>query len=201
MILSNSAIFEALDAGDVVIQPEPSPRFSTALAKSPYQTSAVDLCLGETLAYVRDGLAVNVDLRRGRFDQLFVPNSTTVTISEEQPFALEKGRLVLGRTREFVDLPIRPGGRCFAARVEGKSSFARCGLLVHFTAPTVHAGFRGHITLELMNLGPLPILLFPNMPICQLVLEEVSGQPIPNDSQFHGQTHPGGPAGNRPSVG
>jgi dCTP deaminase len=76
--------------------------------------------------------------------------------------------------------------------VEGKSSYARCGLLVHFTAPTIHAGFSGTITLELINFGPLKIELYPDMPICQLIVEQVSGMPFRNDSQFQGQSRPGG---------
>ena len=84
------------------------------------------------------------------------------------------------------------GQTSLAARVEGKSSYARCGVLVHFTAPTIHAGFAGTITLELANLGPLPVMLYPNAPICQLVVEEVLGTPFRNDSQFQHQRRAGG---------
>jgi len=65
---------------------------------------------------------------------------------------------------------------------------------VHFTAPTIHAGFSGTITLELINLGPLDIALFPQMPICQLIVEQVHGVPFRNDSQFQGQQSAGGAA-------
>ena len=65
-------------------------------------------------------------------------------------------------------------------------------MLVHFTAPTIHAGFSGTLTLKLINLGPCPISLYPETPICQLILEEVAGVPVPNESQFQGQTAPGG---------
>jgi dCTP deaminase len=98
------------------------------------------------------------------------------------------GKLVLARTMERVELPIQPGAPCLAGRIEGKSSYARCGLLVHFTAPTIHAGYNGIITLELINLGTIPISLFPGMPICQLIVEKVDGVPFRNDSQFQGQT-------------
>ena len=97
-------------------------------------------------------------------------------------------RLVLGKTLEKVTLPIIDDGTCLAARVEGKSSYSRCGLLVHFTAPTIHSGFSGTITLELINLGTIPILLHPEIPICQLIIEQVDGVPIRRDSQFQGQT-------------
>jgi dCTP deaminase len=106
---------------------------------------------------------------------------------------------VLGKTLERVELPILPDGVSLAARVEGKSAFARCGLLVHFTAPTIHSGFKGNITLELINLGPLDIALYPNTPICQLIIEQVHGTPFGNESQFHGQSTPGG-AGPKPRI-
>ena len=76
-----------------------------------------------------------------------------------------------------------------------RSSYARCGLLVHFTAPTIHAGYSGTITLELINFGPFPILLYPGAPICQLIVEQVSGTPFRNDSQFQGQSRAGGKVG------
>jgi dCTP deaminase len=135
-----------------------------------------------------------VDLRRGGFADLLGPYSTNVTITDDQPFDLKPHRFVLGKTRERAELPLidECQGPCLAARVEGKSSYARCGLLVHFTAPTIHAGFEGTITLELMNLGPLTISLHPGAPICQLIVEQVKGKPLRNDSQFQGQSRPGG---------
>lgn len=71
-----------------------------------------------------------------------------------------------------------------AARVEGKSSLARIGLAVHITAPTIHAGFDGQIRLEIVNHGPLPILLKPGMRICQLIFEQTLGTP---DKVYGGQ--------------
>jgi dCTP deaminase len=194
MILSNTSIQQALDDGRLKIAPEPAPRRKTNdTDECPYNTTAVDLTLGDEIAWFNEGLAINIDLRLGRFADLFGPNSESRTITDDQPFALKKGTLVLGKTRERITLPIMPEGTpSLAARVEGKSSYARCGLVVHFTAPTIHAGFEGPITLELINLGPIPILLCPGAPICQLVVEEVLGVPFRNDSQFQGQTHPGG---------
>lgn len=193
MILSNVEIHRALDDGRLVLNPEPQPRKSNESEPGcPYQTSAVDLRFGNEISYFNQGLPVNVDLRQGGFAKLFGPNSTSETITEERPFVLKPGRLVLGKTLERVELPIFSGGQSLAARVEGKSSYARCGLLVHFTAPTIHAGFRGTITLELFNLGPFHISLFPDAPICQLIVETVDGVPFRNDSQFHGQGGAGG---------
>lgn len=193
MILSNVEIHLALDDGRLVLEPEPTPRTpDDADVDCPYQTSAIDLRLDSEISYLNEDLPITIDLRRGGFAKLFGPNSQNQTISEEQPFVLKPGRLVLGRTLERVELPILEGGNCLAARVEGKSSYARCGLLVHFTAPTIHSGYKGTITLELYNLGTCDISLFPNAPICQLIVERVQGIPFRNDSQFHGQQAAGG---------
>ena len=193
MILSNSEIHRALDEGRLKIDPEPAPRFPSEKAESPYQTSSVDLKLGTEISYFDGDLPVNLDLRQGGFASLFSKVSRRHELTEEQPFVLEPGKLVLGRTHERIELPLFSDGRTsLAARVEGRSSYARCGLLVHFTAPTIHAGFVGHITLELCNFGPHKISLFPFSTICQLILEEVSGAPFRNDSQFHGQSSAGG---------
>ncbi|MGO9742550.1 MAG: dCTP deaminase [Roseiarcus sp.] len=89
-------------------------------------------------------------------------------------FILNPNRFVLGWTLEKVHLP--PSAR-IAARVEGKSSLARLGLLVHITAPTIHSGFDNLIRLELVNLGTIPIRLRKDMRICQLIFELTLGTP------------------------
>lgn len=95
-------------------------------------------------------------------------------------------------TLERVSFPIREDQQCYSARVEGKSSLARCGILIHFTAPTIHAGFEGTITLEMINMSVHNFLLYPGMYICQLIIEEVRGSPISAPNQFIGQTRPAG---------
>jgi dCTP deaminase len=192
MILANIRIHEALDNGWLKIQPEPQPRYKAPGTDCPYQTSSVDLHLGSEISYFKEGLAISLDLRRGSFADLFGPNSERRTITQEQPYSLAPGKLVLAKTLERVELPIEENRPCLAARVEGRSSYARAGLLVHFTAPTIHAGFAGSITLELINLGIIPILLYPGAPICQLIIEQVFGTPFRNDSQFQGQVSAGG---------
>lgn len=194
MILSNVSIHEALGKGWLKITPEPTPRQkSEGGPKCPYQSSAVDLRLGEEIAFFKEGIPAQIDLRKGDFNTIFGPLSETRKLTEDQPFVLRPQKLVLGKTFERVSFPLQPEGtHSLAARVEGKSSYARCGLLVHFTAPTIHAEFDGTITLELINLGPLDIALYPRMPICQLIIEQVHGVPFSNTSQFQGQLKPGG---------
>jgi len=194
MILSNVEIQRAIDEKRLFIDPEPLPRMPTGTAgvDCRYQTSSVDLGLGDEISYFKPGRALDINLSRGGFAELFGDNSVTIKMQHGQPFVLKPNQLVLGRTLEKVTLPIVADGHSLAARVEGKSSYARCGLLVHFTAPTIHAGFSGSITLELINLGPCNISLYPGTPICQLIVEAVLGTPFRNDSQFHNQTRPGG---------
>jgi dCTP deaminase len=87
----------------------------------------------------------------------------------DEPFILHPGEFVLGSTLEVVTLPDD-----LAARVEGKSSLGRLGLLTHATAGFVDPGFSGHVTLELANVATLPIKLYPGMKIGQLCFFQLS---------------------------
>ena len=192
MILSNVAIHLAIDQGRLRIEPEPRPRTPTlAEPECPYDTTSVDLCLGPRLSIPRRG-PYTYDLRRGGIGAFLAANCDHVTLDPQGGYAFEPGAFALGQTQEIIELPILQGVPPLAARIEGKSSYARCGLLVHFTAPTVHAGWSGRLTLEMKNLGNVPVMLFPGMKICQLILEVVEGTPHPNPSQFQEQTAPVG---------
>lgn len=154
--------------------------------KPPFNTSAVDLRLSDEIM-VPQGGAFQIDLSGGGIAKLLQQNSNRHNITPAQPFSLKPNQLVLARTIEVVDFPILDADICYSARVEGKSSLARCGILVHFTAPTIHAGFSGTITLEIINLGPQAFLLTQNMFVCQLIIEEVRGRPADAPNQFSGQ--------------
>lgn len=198
MILSNSAIVEALDDGRLIIEPEPDRR---AGAESPLSTSAIDLRLGPIIARPREAPHAVVDLgRAGRITDTLAAFTDDFEMGDGG-YVLEPGpsNLILGHTLETVqllppeDLDMRAAGKpVLAARLEGKSSRARFGLLVHFTAPTIHAGWSGRIALEIMCLGRYPLRLYPGLPICQLILEEVRGRPIAATSEFQGQRRPTG---------
>lgn len=119
----------------------------------------------------------SVDVRLDRFFRLFdnhkypvidpaaeQPDLTRlVEVDGAEPFVLHPGEFVLGSTYEKVTLPDD-----VAARLEGKSSLGRLGLLTHSTAGFIDPGFTGHVTLELSNVATLPILLWPGMKIGQL---------------------------------
>jgi dCTP deaminase len=119
----------------------------------------------------------SVDVRIDRFFRLFdnhkyahidpaeeQPELTRlVEVETGEPFILHPGEFVLGSTYETVTLPDD-----IAARLEGKSSLGRLGLLTHSTAGFIDPGFSGHVTLELSNMATLPIKLWPGMKIGQL---------------------------------
>jgi deoxycytidine triphosphate deaminase len=111
MILSNVEIQRAIDENRLLIEPEPMPRQPTGAVgvDCPYQTTSVDLRLGDQISYFKEGLP------RGGFARLFGPMSESQVISSGQPFVLRPNRLVLGRTLEKVTLPIAVAAPHFTA--------------------------------------------------------------------------------------
>ncbi|MFF7191808.1 dCTP deaminase [Streptomyces sp. NPDC008222] len=99
------------------------------------------------------------------------PDLTRLVVpAEGEPFVLHPGEFVLASTYERVSLPDD-----LAARLEGKSSLGRLGLVTHSTAGFIDPGFEGHVTLELSNLATLPIKLWPGMKVGQLAVFAMSG--------------------------
>lgn len=165
MILTDREIRIAIENGLISISPNPDP--------SQYSSTSLDLKLDKNLRRFKDlpkGYSAAID--PADMDIKGVLRESTDTVEIQGAFSLDPGRLVLGWTVEEVDLDLRAR---IAARVEGKSSLARFGLGIHVTAPTIHAGFRGPIQLELINHGHLPIVLKPGMRICQLIFEQTLG--------------------------
>jgi dCTP deaminase len=114
-----------------------------------------------------------------------------VTVEDEEPFVLHPGEFVLGQTLERVRLPDD-----LVARLEGKSSLGRLGLVIHSTAGFVDPGFEGNLTLELSNLATLPITIYHGMPIGQIsfmrmdrAVEHAYGADEAG-SKYQGQTEP-----------
>jgi dCTP deaminase len=147
----------------------------------------------------------SVDVRLDRFFRLFdnhkyqhidpavdQPDLTRlVEVDAMESFVLHPGEFVLGATYEAVTLPDD-----IAARLEGKSSLGRLGLLTHSTAGFIDPGFSGHVTLELSNVATLPITLWPGMKIGQLCFFRLSSpaeHPYGSDkygSRYQGQRGP-----------
>jgi dCTP deaminase len=118
-----------------------------------------------------------------------------VEVASDEPFILHPGEFVLGSSFEYVKLP-----NDIAARLEGKSSLGRLGLLTHSTAGFVDPGFQGHVTLELSNVATLPIKLWPGMKIGQLCFFQLSSpSENPYGSEKYGSRYQGqrGPTASR----
>lgn len=185
-VLSNRAMIAALDEGRLVIDPRPLP--GPEERDTPYDTISVDLRLGPEIFVPPSGLNLTFDIRSTGLVQTLRTVYQPRSIGES--YTLSPNEFILGSTLERIELPL--SDRCLAARVEGRSSLARTGLLVHFTAPTIHPGFTGTIALEMINLGKIPLTLRPGLRVCQLIVETVDGEPIRADSQFQGQRQPTG---------
>jgi len=187
VILSNLGILAAMKAGRLKIENlaglDPS--------REPFNTSSVDLRLAPEI-YIPKRLEKAWDLRVDYPGTFLLENSDHVIITKEKPFVLEPHVFILGWTMEHVHFPMDDKGPCYSARVEGKSSRARCGLVVHLTAPTIHNEFNGKIALEMVNLGLTPILLHAGVYICQLVVEQLDRLAVTAPNQFSGQANPVG---------
>jgi dCTP deaminase len=190
VILSNVKIVEAIEKGHISITPTP-PRDPGA---PPFNTSSIDLTLGDELLVPREGANITFALKEKFSTDFLERNWRAIKITDEQPYKLRPSTLVLGRTAERVAFPINPDpeGPNYSARVEGRSSHARLGLVIHLTAPTIHADFEGTITLEMVNFGAYPLELTPGIKICQLIVETVDGTPAFAPNQFRGQGAPHG---------
>ena len=195
MILSNLEIQKALDEKRLVIDPEPLPRVKGLRDKyCPYDSHTVDLKLGNEIKIPKLEAATIDFSAPGSIANLIAQNSEQQILEENRPYTLKPSQFLLAQTLETITLPIINSSTPLAARIEGKSSRARCGLLVHFTAPTVHPGWSGPLTLEIINLGQAKLNLHLGMPIAQLIIEQVYGEIASNPSQFQNQTTPEGKA-------
>lgn len=182
MILTDREIQMSLESGAIVIDPLPG--------QKAYSSTTVDLTLDSTLSIFESDLAGTqtiLDPSGQGFDHeaVLAKHSRQETIKSDG-YLFHPGHMILAWTKEYVELPAH--GKV-AARVEGKSSLARLGISIHLTAPTIHAGFKGQIRLEMMNHGKHPILLRTDMRICQLVFEMTTGTPVLGyKGRFSGQT-------------
>jgi dCTP deaminase len=155
VLLSDRDIRTEIDAGRVVLEP-----FDSAMI----QPSSVDLRLDRLFRVFENHRYPHIDPAEDQPDL-----TRLVEPDDDEPFILHPGEFVLGSTYEVITLPDD-----IAARLEGKSSLGRLGLLTHSTAGFIDPGFSGHVTLELSNVATLPIKLWPGMKIGQLCFFRLS---------------------------
>src|SRR6266550_1572558 len=177
MVLSDRTIKAEIEAERIVLDP-----FDEAMV----QPSSVDVRVDRRFRVFRNARYPFIDVRQP-MEEL----TEAVEISDDDPFILHPGEFVLGQTLERVRLPDD-----VVARLEGKSSLGRLGLLIHSTAGFVDPGFDGHVTLELSNVANLPITIYYGMKIGQLSfvqLTEPAERPYGSDalgSKYQGQRGP-----------
>ena len=177
MVLSDHSNQEALDSGRLVVNP---------LGENAIQPASLDIRLDAHFRVFRNHRQAYIDIRE-EMEELTEPES----IAPDEPFVLHPGEFVLGSTLERVALPDD-----LVARLEGKSSLGRLGLLIHSTAGFIDPGFDGHVTLELSNVANLPITIYNGMKIGQLSfmqLVEPAAKPYGSGalgSKYQGQRGP-----------
>ena len=188
-VLSDGTILQYVQEGRIKVDPW-DPKM--------VQPASIDLRLGDSFRVFHNHRATAIDLRDP-------PSNLTeeVVMPDGEAFVIHPGEFCLGRTLEWVQIP-----NDVVARIEGKSSLGRLGLIVHATAGFCDPGFEGTLTLELNNLTRVPIRLYPGLPIAQLsfmTLDRPALRPYGSPglgSHYQGQRaatesrYEGGPAGN-----
>lgn len=176
MILSDRDILTRLEQGDITITPTPD--LDTQL-----QPASLDLRLGydfQTFNYTRQALIDPADPRT--FEQL----TSLTQLQDGERFLVHPGEFVLATTLEHVEIPDD-----LLARLEGRSSIGRIGIVIHSTAGYIDPGFKGKITLEISNLGRIAVALYPRMRICQIAFEEMSSPVRSGYGEKHGAKYQG----------
>jgi dCTP deaminase len=177
VVLSDRTIREEIAAGRLVFDP---------YDPDMVQPSSVDVRVDNRFRVFHNARYPYIDVRQP-MEEL----TELVEVQPPQPFILHPGEFVLGQTLERVRLPDD-----LVARLEGKSSLGRLGLLIHSTAGFVDAGFEGNLTLELSNVANLPITIYQGMPIGQISFMRMDGpveRPYGSDetgSKYQGQAEP-----------
>ncbi|HYH92411.1 MAG TPA: dCTP deaminase [Candidatus Saccharimonadales bacterium] len=186
-VLSDRDIRAALEAGRVKIEPWDG---------EDIQPSSVDLHLDRTFRVFRNNRYPYIDVRAPQPDL-----TEMLSVDDDEAFILHPGEFVLGQTLEWVELPDD-----LVARLEGKSSLGRLGLLIHSTAGYVDPGWKGNLTLELSNVANLPIALYHAMRIGQISFFKMSS-PVDRPygspelrSRYQGQREPTASAFHRDFV-
>ncbi len=187
MILSDKTLKEYITSGKIIVKP---------FDPSHVQPASIDLTLDNNFRifkHVNYGL---IDIKED-----FGEYTEPMTVKDEDKFVLHPDEFVLGSTREWVEIP-----RDLVGRIEGKSSLGRLGVIVHATAGFVDPGFKGNLTLEISNVGKIPIALYPGMKIAQFSVMQLTtpadvaygdkklgskylGQQGPMESKMHKNYH------------
>lgn len=157
-ILSDKTIKEYLEEGKIVIDPLKD--------EQQIQPSSVDMRLGDEFKVFKVIRKPYIDPKDEEDIAEYMESST---VPEGEAFIIHPNEFALATTQEYVKVPDD-----LVARVEGRSSMGRLGVTMHVTAGYVDPGFEGRITLEISNIGAMPVAIYPGQRVCQLVFETMT---------------------------
>lgn len=175
-VLSDKDIKKHIQEGNIVIK---------GMDEKQIGPSSVDLRLGEKFRVFKHTDVTHIDPRE-KTDQ----DHMELIEKIGKPFIIHPGEFVLGTTKEYVKVPYN-----LVARLDGRSSLGRLGIIIHSTAGSVHPGFEGNLTLEIANISKIPVALWPGSRICQITFDKLSSEcetpyNLRQSSKYSGQTEP-----------
>jgi dCTP deaminase len=161
MVLSDTDIKKAIKEKRIVIKPAPD--FKTQLG-----SNSIDLRLGNEFRIFDHSKYAFIDPFKKNIGEEI---TRVIRKTKTEPFIIQPGDFVLGTTVEYLELPDDLVGS-----LEGRSSIGRLGIIVHSTAASIECGFQGKITLELANMGKMPVALYPGMRICAVAFMQMTSK-------------------------
>jgi len=159
MILSDREIKQYIKDGRLIFDPMPD-------LKKQLSGASLDMTLANEFRVFQHSSIPYIDISR---PESFSDLTKKVVVKDGCPFVLHPNEFVLGIIRESIKLP-----KDLSVRIDGKSSLGRIGIVVHSTAGHVNPGHEGALTLEITNIGMIPVALYPGMNICQLVFQKLT---------------------------
>lgn len=176
-VLSDRDIKIALRAGKIIINP---------VSEEQIGPSSIDLRLGNKFLIFKHAEVTHINPIEIQERDLM----EMIKIEEGKSFIIHPGEFVLGNTMEYIKIP-----HDIVARLDGRSSWGRLGIVIHSTAGSVDPGFEGQLTLEIANISNVPVMLWPGLRICRLTFDTLtSPAELPynkrNSSKYLGQTGP-----------
>lgn len=168
-ILTRNSILAEIKKGNIGIEP---------FLKTQVGPASVDLHLGDEIRVFKKIRGIYHVSEESDYEKI------TKVVKVKKFFVIRSGDVVHGITREKIKL-----GENLCAWLEGRSRYARMGLMVHVTAGLIHPGINNKQVLEISNMGPVPLALYPGTKICQLVIQETTGR-AKYCGRFKNQIHP-----------
>ena len=203
MYLSDGDLQAAIESGRLIVEPQPSPETIGSTSIDLHLDSVdqakiwdIEKLAGDNLAMGHPELQMNIArMMYGKMSRKYLmppphekdSQNTYKVVRRDDCVVVRPGGFVLWQTKEIVGTPEdKPEFICF---IDGKSTRARTGLVVHLTAPTIHAGWSGNITLEMTNCGPLHLVLHEDDAVAQITVAQITSPPKLDVGQHESATH------------